>query len=278
MAIRTYVAESMIYRTGGLLENMLGSLDTSGDDGGRVAARGIEEYALECSINKVFATEVQAYAVDEGVQIHGGYGFSAEYIIERLYRDARVYRIFEGTNEINRNLIPVTLLRRAFKGDLPLREAIERLRGELAAGSPVREGEEGLVQAAREIFLLAMGAGLQKYGEGLYKHQEILGRLADSAIQIYAMESAWLRAKKAETREGEAGAKLKLSMARAYINSVIGYLVNVAKETLAALAEGEELAKLLDDLQRLSRYTPRNTVGLRQEIAAAVSEAGKYIV
>lgn len=278
MAIRTYAAESMVYRTGGLLENMLHSLDTSGADGGRVVAGGVEEYALECSMNKVFATEAQAYAVDEGVQIHGGYGFCSEYAIERLYRDARIYRIFEGTNEINRILIPVTLLRRAAKGDLPLREAIEKLQVKLKAGVPVREGEADLVQAAKEIFLLTIGAGLDKYGEGLTKHQEILGRLADSAIQVFAMESAWLRAQKALANEGEKGAKIKLCMAKAYINTTMDPLAHIARETLAAIAEGEELAKLLEDLRKLYRYTPRNTVGLRQEIAAAVSEAGKYVV
>jgi alkylation response protein AidB-like acyl-CoA dehydrogenase len=278
MAIKTYVAESMIYRTGGLLENILHSLDTSGENGGRVAAKGIEEYALECSMNKIFATEMLDYAVDEGVQIHGGYGFSAEYTIERLYRDARVYRIFEGTNEINRTLIPTIVLRRAAKGDLPLQEALDKLREELVAGIPVREGEADLVQAAKEIFLLTLGAGINKYGEGLPKHQEIIGRLADLAIQAFAMESAWLRAQKAVANQGEGGARLKLSMAKAYINSTIGLMEKVATETMAALAEGEELANLLQNLQSLARYTPRNSIGLRQEIAAAISEAGKYVV
>ncbi len=278
MAIKIYAAESMLYRTGGLLENMLHSLDTSGADGGRIAAKGIEEYALECSMNKIFATEAVAYCVDEGVQVHGGYGFSSEYTIERLYRDARVYRIFEGTNEINRSLIPITLLRRAAKGDLPLQEAIEKLRGQLAAGIAAREGEAELVQAAKEIFLLTIDAGLQKYGENLHKHQEILSRLADLAIGTFAMESAWLRADKAMANAGAADAKLKLNLAQAYINSTFGILVHVAEETLAALAEGNELTSLLESLQSLSRFTPRNTVALRQEIAAAISEAGKYVV
>lgn len=278
MAIKTYVAESMVYRTGGLLEDMLHSLDTSGDDGGQVVARGVEEYALECSINKVFATEIQAYAVDEGVQIHGGYGFCSEYAIERLYRDARVYRIFEGTNEINRVIIPVTILRRAAKGDLPLQQAIEKLRHDLKAGIQVRAGEAELVQAAKEIFLLTMDVGLQKYGKGLQKQQEIIGKLADLAIQAFAMESAWLRAQKAVDKEGQAEAKLKLSMAAAYINANIGLCQHIAEEVLAAVAEGEELATHLENLQKLSRYTPQNTVVLRREIAAAISEAGKYVV
>ncbi|EHQ88870.1 acyl-CoA dehydrogenase family protein [Desulfosporosinus youngiae] len=278
MAIKIYVTESMVYRTGGLLENMMESLDTSGDDGGQVAAKGIEEYALECSMNKVFATEALAYAVDEGVQIHGGYGFSAEYTIERLYRDARIYRIFEGTNEINRTIIPVTLMRRASKGELPLQEAIAKLKEDITGGSIVREGEAGLVQAAKDIFLLTMAAGMKKYGKDLQKQQEIIGRLADLAMQAFAMESAWLRAQKAVANQGEANAKLKLTMTMAYLNSTIGRLEYIAKETLTALAEGEELANLLEDLKKLTQYNTRNTVALRQEIAAAISENGKFVV
>ncbi|WP_347488599.1 acyl-CoA dehydrogenase family protein [Desulfoscipio sp. XC116] len=278
MAIRIYIAESMIYRTGGLLENKLQSLDISGEDGGQVVAKGIEEYALECSMNKVFATEAQDYIVDEGVQIHGGYGYSAEYAIERLYRDARIYRIFEGTNEINRTIVPITLLRRVDKGDLPLREALKKLQEKLIDGMPVRTGGEDLVQAAKDIFLLTFGAGLQKYGKALLKQQEILARLANLAIQTFAMESGWLRAQRSLKNQGEDRARLKLIMAGAYINSAIGEVKNIAEETLAVLAEGDELANLLKNLHNLSRYIPQNTVVLRREIAAAVSEAGRYIV
>ncbi|MHB1406758.1 MAG: acyl-CoA dehydrogenase family protein [Desulfitobacteriaceae bacterium] len=278
MAVRTYAAESMVYRTGGLLDNMMGSLDTSGPDGGRVAAKGIEEYAVECSMNKVLATEVQGYVVDEGVQIHGGYGFISEYPIERLYRDARIYRIFEGTNEINRSLIPTTFVRRAGKGDLALQEGISALDTRLAGDFPARASADELVQAAKDVFLFALGRGLDKYGEGLLKQQEILGRLADIAMGAFAMESAWLRAQKAAAKAGEGGAKLKLAMAKVYIFGNINRLNATAQEILSALAEGQELAELLAKLEKLTQYTPVNTVALRQEIAAAVSEAGKYVV
>lgn len=277
MNIAIYVSESMIYRTAGMLDNILGTLDIHGADGGQVAASGIAEYALECSVSKVFTTENQGYVVDEGVQIHGGYGVIHEYPIERLYRDARVYRIFEGTNEINRTIIPNVLLRRADSGDLPLKEAIENLRKRLQAGIPGREGEAELIQAAKDIFLLTLDAGLNRYGKGLSGQQEILGRLADMAIQAFAMESALLRAQKALINDCEAKAKIKLNMAQSFIYDTIGRLETLAKDTLAALAEGEELAKLLADLQSLTCYIPRNTIALRQEIAAAVSAAGKYI-
>ncbi|MCL2336481.1 MAG: acyl-CoA dehydrogenase family protein [Firmicutes bacterium] len=278
MAIKIYVAESMVYRTGGMLEDILHSLDTSGENGARIAAKGIEEYALECSINKIFATEAVAYCVDEGVQIHGGYGFSSEYTIERLYRDARIYRIFEGTNEINRTLIPIIMLRKAAQGDLPLQEAIDRLREQLAAGVPVRSGEAELVQAAKDIFLLTIVTGLKKYGQDLSKEQEILGRLADLAISVFGMECAWLRACKASDSQGEAEARLKLNLAAAYINHTLSEMVHIAQETLAALAAGSELTSLLAHLRQLSAYIPKDTVALRKEIAAAVSEAGKYVV
>lgn len=278
MAVKIYVMESMVYRTGGLLENMMESLDLTGEDSGRVAAKGIEEYALECSMNKVFATEALGYVVDEGVQIHGGYGFSAEYTIERLYRDARIYRIFEGTNEINRTIIPVTLMRRAAKGDLPLQEAVRELKNRTSAADPSREGVAGLVQAAKDIFLFAMGLSLEKYGQELPKHQEVVGRLANLAMQAFAMESAWLRGEKALAGQGEQAARLKQTMAAAYSYGTIGRLACEAKEILAALAGGEELVKALITLDRLALYTPQNTVALRQEIAAAVSGAGKYVV
>lgn len=278
MAIRIYATESMVYRTGGLLENILHNMDTSRVDGGQVAAKGIEEYALEYSINKVFATEVQGYVVDEGVQIHGGYGYISEYPIERLYRDARIYRIFEGTNEINRILIPTTILRRIAKGDLGLQQAVEKLNEQLKFGGTVREGSGDLVQAAKDIFIYILGVGLKKYGDGLLKQQEILGRLADLIMGVYAMESAWLRVQKALAKDGEAGAKLKNSLTEAFIYSQIGKLELIAREVLSALAEGETLQALDSDLKKLVVYTPRNIIAIRQEIAAAISEAGKYLV
>lgn len=278
MALKIYAAESIVYRTGGLLDQMMGSLDTSGPNGGQVAAKGIEEYAVECSMNKVFATEVLGYVVDEGVQIHGGYGFISEYPIERLYRDARIYRIFEGTNEINRSLIPTTLVRRDGKGELALKKGIAALDARLNGDFPARANVAELVQAAKDIFLFTLGRGLDKYGDRLLKQQEILGRLADIAMGAFTMESAWLRAEKAALKDGETGARLKINMAKTYIYANIGRLKSAAQEVLAALAEGQELMGSLVKLDKLTQYTPVNTVALRQEIAAAVSEAGKYVV
>ncbi len=275
MAMRIYAAESMVYRTGGLLDNKLHGLDTSGPDGGRTVAKAIEEYALECSINKVFATEMLGYVVDEGVQIHGGYGFISEYPIERLYRDARIYRIFEGTNEINRTIIPTTLVKRAGKGEIPLWQAVEKLNNALANGMPARENEADLVQAAKDLFLFTIGLAHQTFGDGMLKRQELLGRLADLAIGTFAMESAWLRSQK--TAAGD-GIQLQSIMAKAFIYSTIDKLTLVAKEILAGVSAGNELRANLKYLNDLVQFIPVNVVELRQQIAGAISGAGKYVV
>lgn len=278
MAIQIYAAESMVYRTGGLLEDIMHSLDTSGPEGGRVAAKGIEEYALECSLNKVFATEVTSFAVDEGVQIHGGYGFISEYPIERLYRDARIFRIFEGTNEINRVLIPTLLVRKAGKGDLPLLEAAKEIKTRLTSGMPARESVEDLVQASKDLFLFVMGLAWEKAGEKLLKQQEILARLADMVITAFAMECSWLRAQKAMGRESEALARRKMNMARAFIHSRLPRLGLLAGEVVAALCNGQEAKTLMADLSKLMQYAPDDVIALKQEIAASISEVGKYVV
>ncbi|MFH0784357.1 MAG: acyl-CoA dehydrogenase family protein [Pseudomonadota bacterium] len=277
MAIRIFAAESAVYRTGGLLNDMMHSLDRSGPDGGQVTAKGIEEYALECSMEKVFASEVEAFVVDEGVQIHGGYGYIADYPIERLYRDARVRRIFEGTNEINRNLISTTLIRRAAKGAIPLMNAVGLVRSQLSVGFPVRENAGDLVQAVKDIFIFILGIATDTFGNELVKQQEILGRLADMALFGYAMESAWCRAQKAIITR-QRSAKHKTNMANAFIYTTVEKVISAAKEALSHLSTGDELVQRQTNLAMLIQYTPVDTIALRREIAGAISEAGKYIV
>lgn len=277
MAIRTFAAESAVYRTGGLLNDMMHSLDRSGPDGGRITAKGIEEYALECSMEKVFASEAEAFVVDEGVQIHGGYGYIAEYPIERLYRDARVRRIFEGTNEINRNLIATTLIRRAAKGAIPLPDAVRLVRSQLSVGFPLRKNAGDLVQAVKDVFMFIFGIATDTFGDELLKQQEILGRLADMALFAYAMESAWCRAQKA-VMNGQSGAKHKENMANAFIYTTVEKVISAAKESLANLAAGDELVEMQTNLAMLLQYTPVDTIALRREIAGKISEAGKYVV
>lgn len=276
MATRIYAAESAVYRTGGMLMNMMHSLDRSGPTGGQVTAKGIEEYALECSLEKVFASEVEAYVVDEGVQIHGGYGFIAEYPIERLYRDARIRRIFEGTNEINRSLVPTTLIRRAAKGGFPLLAAVKELQVYIAGGVPHRENPGDLVQAMKEVFLYIFGGAYERYGDEILKQQEILGRLADLAIAAYVSESCWLRAQKTAAAGGQ-NAKHKTNMATAFIYATVEKSALAAREVIATLASGSELVKLRADLDKLLHYTPIDLISLRRKIAGAISAAGKYV-
>jgi alkylation response protein AidB-like acyl-CoA dehydrogenase len=278
MAARIYAAESMLYRTIGLIDDMMKSLDTRGPYGGRVIADGIEEYAIECSLNKVFGTEVLAYVADEGVQIHGGYGFMSEYPIERLYRDARIFRIFEGTNEINRTLILSMLMRREAKGSLPLRGAIDIVKKKIGSGIPERKGAADLVQAAKEIFLFSSGIVLEKFEKDLVHEQEVLGRIADLAIWTFAMESAWLRTQKAIQRKGEHVAGLKVKMTEAFVYDTIQKISMTAMQILAAVATGEEWRGLSKHLAALIQYPPIDFVTLNRSIASDIFEAGKYIV
>jgi len=280
MAIRSYAAESMVYRTGGLIEETLLDMDASGTERRQAAGRAMEKYAVECSINKVFSTEVQAYVVDEGVQIHGGYGFISEYPVERLYRDARIYRIFEGTNEINRVLIPTMLIRRSTAGGLPLLEAAEKLVEGIQdpAGFPVLEDAGDLVGAAKKLFLLTLGIGWQRYKEGLLKRQEILGRLADLAIGAYAMESALLRAQKAMAKDTAKKSRRKMNMAEGFIYTHFPKLVLLAREALSEPAEGLEPDFLQTCLAKLTQHRPIDIIALRRKIADEILTAGQYVV
>jgi len=280
MATLGYVTESMAYRSAGLMDEALVGVD---DD--REKVNRIEEYAVECSINKVFSSEALDYAVDEGVQIYGGYGYSQEYPVERFYRDSRINRIFEGTNEVNRLLIPGTLFRRAMKGHLPLVQAAQQVAKDLLNTMPSFSTDTALfgeqvkaLEGAKKATLMVAGIAAQKYMEKLERQQEILGLLADMVIQVYAMESALLRAKKAVSAVGEAKAAAKVDMVLAYFNDAIPLVEGAGREALAAMAEGDELRTNLAALKRLIRYNPVNGVDIRRRIAARVLEAGGYVV
>lgn len=277
MAIRIYAAESTVYRTAGILNEMMESLP--GDHSGQVLANGIAEYALECSLEKVFASEVEGFVVDEAVQIHGGYGYIAEYPVERLYRDARIRRIFEGTNEINRTIIPTTLIKRAGSGALPLIEESAGLIEKLKAQEvwPARETPGDIVQACKDVFLFCIGHGHEKLADKLLKNQEILGHLADIAIFAYAMESSLLRARKAEANNGR-NRELKNQLATAFIHSSMTRVMQTAMEIIANLASGSTLRQLRNDLIRLTNFEPFDIITARATIADTISAAGKYEV
>jgi len=283
MAAGIFTGEAMAYRTVGMMDAAIAQLGTGHDDMAPVR-KIIDEYAVECSILKVWGSEFISYVVDEAVQIYGGYGFVEEYPAERNYRDVRVNRIFEGTNEINRLVITGFLLKRAMSGQLPLMAAIKKLMDEVISGA-TEEGEDGplaqerkLVATAKKIGLFAAGIATQKYMQAIQDQQEIMGAIANMVIETYAMESAVLRAQKLVARNGEAGAALAVAMTRVYTSGAIEKIESAARLVIAACAEGDMLRSQLAILRRMCKYEPFNTLSLRRIIAQRVIEMGRYMV
>ncbi len=285
MAALIYVGESLVYRTVGMMDVALNEIDKSAVDAAKETRKAIEEYAVECSIIKVWGSEMVDYVVDETVQIFGGYGFVEEYPAERAYRDARINRIFEGTNEINRLIITGFLLKRAMSGQLPLMPAIKKLMDEVLAGPALAEEVEGplveerkLVTQAKKLGLFAAGAATQKYMQAIQDQQEIMGAIADMVIESYAMESAVLRAQKIASSQGEGAAALPIALTRVYLSQAMERIEAAARKIIAAVADGDTLRTQLAILRRLVKYEPFNTIELRQQIAGKVIERGKYVI
>lgn len=284
MGAHTYANESAVYRTVGLFEQRMGSLTDEQLKDGREVARAIAEYQIECSMNKYMCTELLDYVADEAVQLHGGYGFMQEYEVERIYRDSRINRIFEGTNEINRLLVPGTLLKKAMKGELPLFEKATTLQEELMmmmpeeVGTETLEQEKYLVRNAKKIVLLGAGLAAQKYMQKIEQEQEILANLADMVAEVYNMESAILRTEKAIQQSGEDKNNLKVLYTQVYVQEAFNRIEADAKETLIAVEEGDTLRMMLSSLRKLTRHTPTNVIAKKREIAAQIIEAEKYIV
>jgi len=283
MAAGIFVGEAMAYRTVGMIDAATEQLGEAHNDMAQ-ARKIFDEYAVECSILKVWGSELIDYVVDETVQIYGGYGFVEEYPAERAYRDSRINRIFEGTNEINRLVISGFLLKRAMSGQLPLMGAIKKLMDEVLSGTR-NDGVEGplaeerkLVSAAKKIALFAAGVATQKYMQAIQDQQEIMGAIANMTIETYAMESAVLRAQKLAMRNGESGAANAIAMTRVYMAGALDRIESAARTVVAAAAEGDMLRSQMAILRRLCKYEPFNTVALRQTIAQRVIETGKYTV
>jgi butyryl-CoA dehydrogenase len=282
MAAGIFTGEAMAYRTVGMIDAAIDQLEDHNDMA--EVRKIIDEYPVECSILKVWGSEFINYVVDETVQIFGGYGFVEEYPAERAYRDSRINRIFEGTNEINRLLITGFLLKRAMSGKLPLMAAIKKFMDEVLSGTK-EDGVEGLlaeerklVASAKKIALFAAGIATQKYMQAIQDQQEMMGAIANMTIETYAMESAVLRAQKLAARDGEAGAANALAMTRVYMAGALDKIEGAAKMVIAASSEGDMLRSQMAILRRLCKYEPFNTVALRQMIAQRVIEAGKYVV
>jgi len=281
-AIQTWVGESMIYRTLGMIEAGIGAVDSKDLD---ARLRAIEEYAAECSIIKVALSEYCNYVADEMVQIFGGYGYSADYPAERAYRDSRINRIFEGTNEINRMLIPGRLMKNAMSGRLALLPAAQALMDEVL--SPQMSGfddddsllaaEQKLTTNAKKVALMTLGTAAQKYMMKLADQQEILMGIADIIMDTYAMETAILRTRKLVAAKGESAGERYLDMTRVFCNDAVERIEARAKNTLSGMAEGDELRTLLAALRRFTKLQPMNTIAARQRIADAMIEKNKWV-
>jgi alkylation response protein AidB-like acyl-CoA dehydrogenase len=279
MAIRTYALESMIYRTAGMIE---AAMSAPGPDKTKHAMQVLEEYAIESSISKVVGSETLDYCVDEGVQIFGGYGFHEDYPIARIYRDSRINRIFEGTNEINRLVIIQMLVKRAMAGTLALIPAARKLADELLAGPSFEEApsgafaaEEAALAQSKKVFLLAAGSAVEKFRDKLTDQQEVVAALANIAMDVYAIESSLRRAQKAASAT-QSGAALMADAARAFIYDAMDRIEKEARTSLAATSDGDTLTTQLAALRRLAKHAPVDNIALRRRIADAVLVNDRY--
>jgi alkylation response protein AidB-like acyl-CoA dehydrogenase len=282
MAVQIFAVESMIYRSAGYME---AAMHAAADSGNKTqnTMKVLEEYAIESSIAKVYGSEMLDFVVDEAVQIFGGYGFHEEYPVCRAYRDSRINRIFEGTNEINRMLIIQMLMKRAMGGQLALIPAAMKLAEEILAGPSFEETPEGVlaeearvIANAKKMFLQAAGGAVQKFREKLAEEQELIGALANIVMEIYAMESSLLRAQKAAASNGEAAAAVMIDAARVFITDAAGRVDHEAKRAISAVHEGDMLMTQMAVLKRFGKRPAVDTIALRRRIAAAVQAQDRY--
>ncbi len=278
-----YAGEAMVYRTIGMIDAALADVDTKAEGASREIQKRIEEYAVECSILKVWGSEMLDMVVDHVLQIFAGYGYVEEYPAERAYRDSRINRIFEGTNEINRLIITGWLMKRAMQGQLPLLQAIKQLMDEVMAGPGASEDREGPLAAehrmlanAKKLGLFAAGAASQKYMMALPDQQEVMGALADSITEVYAMESCILRAEKLIANKGESAAKQAVAMTRYYAAKAFDIVERSARKVIAAVAEGDMLRTQIAIVRRLSKHEPADTISLGRQVARHAIAAGRY--
>jgi hypothetical protein len=282
MAIRIFAVESMIYRSAGLMDRAIAAAGDAADKS-QQSMKVFEEYAIESSISKVYGSELLDFVVDEAVQIFGGYGFHEDYPVARSYRDSRVNRIFEGTNEINRMLIIQMLMKRATSGALPLMQAGAKLRDEIMAGPSFEEPpggewaeEERILAGVKKAFLLVAGAALEKYRERLADQQEVVAALSDIVMECYAIESSLRRVQKAEAARGAASASVMADAARVFLHDAADRVEVGARTALAAVLEGDMLRTQLAVLRRFLKREPADTVAMRQRVCAAVQAGDRY--
>jgi len=283
MAVRNFAVESAAYRAGQQIDDAYGALVEGGMDAATAKLKATEQFAIECAILKVWGSEMLDYVVDEGVQIYGGMGYSAEAPMERAYRDSRINRIFEGTNEVNRLLIVDMLLKRALKGELDLMGPAQAVAAEMMAipdfaepGNAPFAYEKKVISNLKKAGLLVAGGAVQKLAATLQKEQEVVMNIADMIGYVYLAESALLRVEKLTEQRGQDAVPVQLDMARVYLHTAVDHVYLAGKEALNAFAEGDELKMMLMGLRRFTKTEPYNTKAARQRVAKRLIEANGW--
>ncbi|MBK6266129.1 acyl-CoA dehydrogenase family protein [Marivirga sp. S37H4] len=284
MAVKIYALEAAAYRTGHMIDEKAIALESEGMEAEKAKPAAVSAYGIECAIIKVFGSETQDFAVDEGVQIFGGMGFSEEAPMARLYRDARISRIFEGTNEINRMLIVDMLLKKAMNGELDLMTAASKVQAELTAipdsseSKPTDELEKAftVLENLKKITLIIAGSAAQKLMMKLKEEQEILMNVADMLIQLYVLESVLVKSRKISNTLGEKAAANQIEISKLFMHEATEKIRQAGQEALWSFAEGDELKMLLLALKRFTKLEPFNTKDARRRIAQSIIEEGKY--
>ena len=282
-AIRTFAVESAVYRAGQNIDDAIAALIAGGMDKEKATLKGIEQFAAECAILKVAGSECLDYVVDEAVQIYGGMGYSAESPVERSYRDSRINRIFEGTNEINRMLIVDMILRRAMKGELDLMGPAMKVAGELMSIPEMTEAPEGPLAEERialagfkKVILMVAGSAVQKLMQTLSKEQEVLMNIADVSILTYQAESVLLRVEKMIEKNGEAAASVQIAIAKTFFYDAADKIAKAGKDAILSFAEGDEARMMLTGLKRFTKGGNTNPKAMRQVIAQKIIEDNEY--
>ncbi|SFU07957.1 Acyl-CoA dehydrogenase [Algoriphagus locisalis] len=284
MATKSYVSEALCYRAGQDIENKINALEADGMDPSEAKLKGVEAFAIECAIAKVQCSEVLDYVVDQGVQIYGGMGYSADAPMERAYRDARISRIYEGTNEINRMLMVGMLLKRAMKGEINIFDPAMAVSKELTSvpsfetidTSELFAAEKDVLKKLKKVFLMVGGKAAMTLQDKIEDEQEIMMNLADVMIEIYASESAILRTEKLVSMKGEAACKHQIAMAQIYLSEAVDKINTAAKEAIGSFTKGDEQKVMLMGLKRFTKSELYNTKELRRQIADYMIDQGKY--
>lgn len=284
MATRTYVTESLDYRAGQNIEDKINDLIADGMDETKAKLKGVEQFAIECAIAKIHSSEVLDYVVDEGVQVYGGMGFSADAPMERAYRDARIARIYEGTNEINRMLMVGMLLKRAMKGEIDIYGPAMDVSKELTSvptfstidKSVLFAGEKEVIKNLKKVFLMVGGKAAMALQDKIEDEQEVMMNLADILIEVYACESAMLRTEKLVSQRGEEACADQIAMTQIYMAGAIDKIIAAAKEAIGSFTKGDEQKVMLMGLKRFTKMDLVNVKELRRQVADTIISKGKF--